>query len=345
MYFSNVLSEWYLAHKRTLPWRGEKNPYKIWISEIILQQTRVKQGWDYYLHFIETFPTVEILAAAPQEKVLKVWQGLGYYSRARNLHEAAKQIVEKHNGKFPENYEDIRKLKGVGDYTAAAIGSIAFGLPYPAVDGNLFRFICRLFGIFDDIMLPATKKVVTEKCLQLMKNMNAGEFNEAMMEFGALQCVPQNPDCESCPFQKQCYAFTHNVIDTLPVKTKRIHLKERHLHYIFYRLPQGTIIKKRTEKDIWKGLYELPLIENKTKESELLSDLLYHYKHHLTPDYYKRHLLTHQILHLYFYIITLEEMPVLSEGEQLVKYAELEQYPFSKVVAEFLRYSQYSQKL
>ena len=337
MHFSNVLAEWYLAHKRTLPWRGEKNPYKIWISEIILQQTRVKQGWDYYLRFMEIFPTVELLAVAPQEQVLKVWQGLGYYSRARNLHEAAKQIINKYNGKFPEKYEDIRQLKGVGDYTAAAIASIAFGLPYPAVDGNLFRIICRLFGIFDDIMLAATKKIVTEKCLQLMKNVNPGEFNEAMMDFGALQCVPQNPDCENCPFQNHCYAFTHHVIDRLPLKTKRIKLKERHLHYIFYRLPLGTVIQKRTENDIWKGLYELPLIESERKENEILHNLLHHYKHNTTPDYYKRHLLTHQIVHLYFYIITLEDIPVLSEKEQFVSYAQLSQYPFSKIVAEFIK--------
>ena len=337
MHFSKILAEWYLEHKRTLPWRGEKNPYRIWIAEIILQQTRVKQGWDYYLRFMETFPTVELLAAAPQDKVLKIWQGLGYYSRARNLHEAAKQIVEKYHAKFPENYEDIRLLKGVGDYTAAAIGSIAFGLPYPAIDGNLFRVICRLFGIFEDIMLPATKKIVTEKCLQLMKDINSGEFNEAMMDFGALQCVPQNPDCENCPFQHQCYAFTHHVVSTLPVKIKRIKLKERHLHYIFYRLPEGTVIRKRTEKDIWKGLYELPLIESESTENETLRNLLHHYKHPATPDYYKRHLLTHQVLHLYFYIITLENSPALSEKEQVVSYSQLPQYPFSKVVAEFLR--------
>jgi A/G-specific adenine glycosylase len=337
MYFSSVLSEWYLEHKRTLPWRGEKNPYKIWISEVILQQTRVKQGWDYYLRFIETFPTVKALAAAPQEKVLKVWQGLGYYSRARNLHEAAKQIVEKYHGVFPKNYEDIRQLKGVGDYTAAAIASLAFGLPYPAIDGNLLRVICRIFGIFDDIMLSATKKIVTEKCLTLMKEMSPGEFNEAMMDFGSLQCVPQNPDCEICPFQNQCYAFIHHVTDTLPIKTKRISLKERHLHYVFYRLPLGTIIKKRTENDIWKGLYELPMIESENKESEALQDLLHHCNHGVTPDYYKRHLLTHQRLYLYFYTLTLKDMPVLSQGEQFVLYAQLSQYPFSKVVAEFLK--------
>ena len=337
MHFSNLLAEWYLAHKRVMPWRGEKDPYKIWISEVILQQTRVKQGWSYYLRFMETFPTVKLLAAASQEKVLKVWQGLGYYSRARNLHEAAKQIMETYNGKFPENYENIRKLKGVGDYTAAAIASIAFGLPYPAVDGNLFRVVCRLFGIFDDIILPATKKNVTEKCRQLMKDMPSREFNEAMMDFGALQCVPQNPDCENCPFQHQCYAFIHHVIDILPVKIKRIKLKERHLHYIFYRLPDGTIIKKRTENDIWKGLYELPLIESENKESETLYDLLRRYKHSPPPDYYKRHLLTHQILHLYFYSITLENIPALTDKEQFVQYVQLPQYPFSKIVADFLR--------
>ena len=336
MQFSDILAEWYLERKRTLPWRGEKDPYKIWISEIILQQTRVKQGWDYYLNFMVAFPTIEILAASSQEKVLKVWQGLGYYSRARNLHEAAKQIMEKHKGKFPENYKDIRELKGVGDYTAAAIASLAFGLPYPAVDGNLFRVICRLFGIFDDIMLPATKKIVSEKCLQLMKDMNAGEFNEAMMDFGSLQCVPKSPNCGICPFQNQCHAFIHHVVDVLPIKTKSIKMKERHLHYILYRLPLGTIIKKRTKNDIWKGLYELPMVESKTKESESLHELLHYHNHGITPDYYKRHLLTHQILHLYFYAINLKDNPVLSEEEQFVAYAQLSQYPFPKIIAEFL---------
>ncbi len=339
MRFSDLLADWYLEHRRTLPWRGESNPYKIWISEIILQQTRVKQGWDYYLRFMETFPTVETLAAAPQERVLKVWQGLGYYSRARNLHEAARQIMENHQGKFPNSYEEIRKLKGVGDYTAAAIASIAFNLPYPAVDGNLFRITCRLLGIFDDIMSPVTKRLVTEKCTELMGDMGAAQFNQAMMDFGSLQCIPKNPNCEECPFQSHCYAFTHNVINELPVKLNRVKIKERHLHYIFYQLPQGTIVGKRAGKDIWEGLYELPLMESENQENDRLFSLLQHYRHSKKPDYYKRHLLTHQILHLYFYIIPTEQKPGLSDHEFFIDYKELQQYPFPKIIAEFLNFT------
>ena len=196
MEFSVLLRQWYEENKRDLPWRGESDPYKIWVSEIILQQTRVNQGWDYYLRFIEHFPTVRALAEAPIEEVLKVWQGLGYYSRARNMHFSAQQIMREYGGRFPQEYQQIRRLKGIGDYTAAAIASIAFHLPYPAIDGNVLRFVCRLHGIHDNIMQPATKQKITTLCKILMEETEPGTFNQAMMEFGATCCTPQNPHCE-----------------------------------------------------------------------------------------------------------------------------------------------------
>ena len=234
MRFTETLLAWYDEHKRTLPWRDEHDPYKIWVSEIILQQTRVQQGWDYYLRFIEAFPTPQALAEASEEQVLLLWQGLGYYSRARHIHAAAKQIMHDHNGIFPNQYEDIRKLKGIGDYTAAAIASIAFGLPYPALDGNVLRIMSRIFGITDDIALPATRKAITDLCLQHIDRQQPGIFNQACMDFGAIQCVPQNPPCETCPFQDECYAHRHQLVNILPVKSKAKAKRDRFLHFFLY---------------------------------------------------------------------------------------------------------------
>ena len=218
MAFADTLIAWYEDHKRDLPWRGEPDPYKIWVSEIILQQTRVQQGWDYYLRFIDNFPDVRTLAEADEERVLKVWQGLGYYSRARNMHAAAREIMSKHHGRFPDIYDEILSLKGIGAYTAAAIGSIAFHLPYPAVDGNVIRIVSRIFGVCEDVSQPAVVKRITEICETQMDSTQPGVFNQAAMDFGAMQCVPRNPNCEECPFQSDCYACQNNLVDILPVK-------------------------------------------------------------------------------------------------------------------------------
>ena len=255
--FSITLLDWFDEHRRDLPWRHTDDPYKIWVSEIILQQTRVVQGLSYYHNFIRNFPTVKALAEADEAQVLKVWQGLGYYSRARNMHAAAQSVIRDHGGKFPSDYDSIRRLKGVGDYTAAAIASFAFNLPYPAVDGNVLRFTARYKGIFDNIATAATCKKVTEFCQQWMPADHAGTFNQAMMEMGAIQCVPVNPDCAQCPFATTCYAAIHHCTDTLPVKEKTTKIRDRFFHHLIYLKDNQTIIQKRTGNDIWKGVVVL----------------------------------------------------------------------------------------
>lgn len=327
MLFTDTLRTWYEENRRTLPWRGETDPYKIWVSEIILQQTRVQQGWNYYLRFIETFPTVQALAMAPEEQVLKVWQGLGYYSRARNMHAAAQQIMSQHQGCFPEKYDDIRALKGVGDYTAAAICSMAFQLPYPAIDGNAFRIICRIYGISDDITSALTKKKVTQICQELMEEgkLNPGTFNQAMMDFGALHCVPKNPDCEGCPFVSKCYAFSHECVDLLPVKSKTMTKKQRYFHYFFHINKGNTIIEKREGKDIWRNLYQFPMEETSSdvtlKKGKLVAT--------------QREVLTHQVVVARFYVCE-EEWPTMTDTQKVVKISEIHQYPMPKIMVDFI---------
>ena len=257
--FAETLISWYDDHKRDLPWRGETDPYKIWVSEIILQQTRVQQGWDYYHRFLDNFPNVKTLAEADEEKVLKVWQGLGYYSRARNMHAAAREIMAEHHGIFPQTYDKIRSLKGIGNYTAAAIASIAFHLPYPAVDGNVIRIVSRIFGICDDVTQPTVLKRITAICETEIDPAQPGVFNQAAMDFGAMQCVPRNPKCDECPFQSNCYAFKNNLTDTLPIKKKKGESKHRFFHFTIYLSDNQTIIEKRTSSDIWKNMYQFNL--------------------------------------------------------------------------------------
>jgi len=226
--FPKTILSWYKKNKRDLPWRNTRDPYFIWLSEVILQQTRVEQGLSYYLRFVMAFPTVKKLASAKEEQVLKLWQGLGYYSRARNLHHAAKEIVKKHRGKFPDTYADIRALKGVGEYTAAAISSFAYNLPYATVDGNVFRLLSRYLGIKTPINTPKAKKEFTEAAQELMGNSSPHDFNQAMMEFGSRQCRPVNPDCENCPLNSSCVAFDKNLVKMLPVKNKSLKARPRY---------------------------------------------------------------------------------------------------------------------
>ena len=336
MPFSQSLLCWYEENRRAMPWRGEKDPYKIWVSEIILQQTRVNQGWEYYLKFIETFPNIKALAEAPQEHVLKIWQGLGYYSRARNMHEAAKTILSQHQGIFPNQYEDIRALKGIGDYTAAAIASIAFDLPYPAIDGNLFRIICRMDGVYDDIQLSSTKKLITQKCDKLMKGCPAGDFNQAMMDFGALQCIPKNPKCDTCPFQSNCHAYRNGTIGALPVKIKKIVMKERCLHYFFFTVQGKTILRQRTDKDIWQGLFEFPMIEATSAICDEVAQYLSKYQHNGSCDWQTKHQLTHQVIHAFFYVIPLPQPPSLQNGEIITELKDISNFPFPKIFVDFL---------
>lgn len=262
MKFSNLLIKWYLKEKRDLPWRNSLNPYHIWLSEIILQQTRVAQGLPYYTAFVKQFPTVFDLAAANESEVLKLWQGLGYYSRARNLHKTAQIIALQYNGVFPENYNDLLHLKGVGSYTAAAIASFAYNEHVPVVDGNVFRVLARYFNIDNDITAHSSKKLFWDLALELIPKNNAATFNQAIMEFGALQCVPKSPNCPNCIFNESCAALQHKKVDKLPVKLKKTAVKNRFLNYLVYiDEKKHTIIQQRTEKGIWQNLYEFPLIE------------------------------------------------------------------------------------
>jgi len=262
MCIATEIIPWYLANKRDLPWRNTQDPYKIWISEIILQQTRVEQGISYYHKLTTAFPTIKHLAQADEEIVLKNWQGLGYYSRARNLHFAAKQIVNDFNNKFPNNYNDIISLKGVGEYTAAAIASFAFQLPYAVLDGNVFRLLSRLMGIDTPINSTKAKKEFSELAQSLMNTKHPDLYNQAIMEFGSQVCKPKKPKCNECPLQSSCFAFSKNKIQLLPVKPKKNKQKVMYFNYFYFRYQDKTFIQKRSENDIWKNLYQFPLIEN-----------------------------------------------------------------------------------
>ena len=261
MNFSQTIIRWYNKNKRDLPWRHTKDPYKIWLSEIILQQTRVQQGLPYYIAFIKKFPTIHHLSKAKENVVMKTWQGLGYYSRARNLHHTAKFISKNLKGKFPGEYDEIKKLKGVGDYTAGAIASFAFNKPHPVVDGNVFRVLSRFFGIKTPIDSTKGKKEFTREAEFLLDKKNPGLFNQAIMEFGALQCVPQNPDCEKCLLKQSCNALSKNLVDVLPIKSKKRKIRNRYFNYLIFRKNGKILIKKRTANDIWKNLYDFPMIE------------------------------------------------------------------------------------
>ncbi len=270
--WSPKLLKWYEANKRDLPWRGVNDAYKIWLSEVILQQTRVNQGLEYYNRFTEKYPTVSKLAAASEHDILKLWQGLGYYSRARNMHHAAKEIVAIHKGKFPVTYESIRALKGVGDYTAAAITSIAYKLPYPVVDGNVFRVYSRLLGISTPIDSTEGKKKIWEAAAELLPKSNPGIYNQAVMELGALCCTPKNPNCTECPLQTACYAYSHKLTNKLPVKQGKTKVRDRYLNYLVIEKGDSLLLHNRKGKDIWKGLNDFPCIE--TEEAISLEKLI-----------------------------------------------------------------------
>lgn len=324
--FAETLISWYDDHKRDLPWRGETDPYKIWVSEIILQQTRVQQGWDYYHRFLDNFPNVKTLAEADEEKVLKVWQGLGYYSRARNMHAAARKIMAEHHGIFPQTYDKIRSLKGIGNYTAAAIASIAFHLPYPAVDGNVIRIVSRIFGICDDVTQPTVLKRITAICETEIDPAQPGVFNQAAMDFGAMQCVPRNPKCDECPFQSNCYAFKNNLTDTLPIKKKKGESKHRFFHFTIYLSDNQTIIEKRTSSDIWKNMYQFPLTET---DSEKWPE---------KPVFVTREVLSHQIIHAAYYVKNVKKLPKTAENQSVIDFDEIEKLPMPKIMTLFLKH-------
>ena len=305
-----------------MPWRNTTHPYHIWLSEIILQQTRVAQGLPYYIAFTEAFPTVQDLAQATEEEVLKLWQGLGYYSRGRNLHASAKMIVEEMDGVFPNTYEEIKKLKGVGDYTASAIASICFNEPTAVVDGNVYRVLSRVYGIDTPINSTAGVKEFKALAQELIDENRPADFNQAIMEFGAIQCKPQNPYCLHCIYNDNCVALQQNKVSELPVKLKKTKVKHKYFHYLYIKDKQEqTIIKQRTGKGIWQGLYEFPVIEElaalqegeedrfreSVKNHPLLQDLVINdiNRHNDTPIVHK---LSHQHLHTTFWIVTVDEI-------------------------------------
>ncbi len=309
-YFSKKIIGWYQENHRELPWRKTKDPYRIWLSEVILQQTRVAQGLPYYTKFVKDFPNVKALAAAPQQKVLRTWQGLGYYSRARNLHACAKQIVSVYGGKFPRTYEELIKLPGIGSYTAAAISSIAFDQPVAVVDGNVYRILARIFGLHEDISTGEGKKIFAAKAQELIDKSQAGTFNQAMMEFGALYCTPRNPDCGECIFSGVCYAKKHELQEMLPVKTTKVKVRTRHFHYFIFRIGNKLAMKKRNRRDIWNGLYDFYLAEGKKTLNQLLEgdSVLSKLKKRGNLTFESKpmkHVLTHQIIVAKFRVLNL----------------------------------------
>ncbi len=270
--FGALITAWYFKNKRDLPWRNTQNPYIIWISEIILQQTRIDQGMAYFHKFVNAYPRITDLANASEDEILKLWQGLGYYSRARNLHATAKFITNQYKGIFPKEYQDILKLKGIGEYTAAAIASFAFNKPHAVVDGNVYRLLSRYFGIDTPIDSTQGKKQFKKLADQLLDTKSSGIYNQAIMEFGALQCKPANPKCDSCPLQNTCYAFANNEIGILPVKSKKLKTIDRYFNYFHIHNNKQIVLNKRLDNDIWKGLYDFPLIE--TSSSVKLTQLM-----------------------------------------------------------------------
>ncbi len=341
---SDKLIAWYKKNKRDLPWRNITDPYKIWLSEIILQQTQVVQGLNYYIKFTETFPTVVDLANAPEDQVMRFWQGLGYYSRARNLHAAAKTIKLNHKGKFPSTYESIKELKGVGDYTAAAVASFAFSLPYAVVDGNVYRVLSRLFNIDTPINSTQGKNDFQLLANELLNHKQPGLHNSAMMEFGALWCKPQNPKCEDCPLQAQCLAFQNKTVAALPVKDKKIKIKNRYLNYFVFNYKNNVYIQKRTEKDIWQNLYEFYLIETdvptdakfllKDKKLKTFTQKL----EVLSVTSTKKHVLSHQHLYATFYEINIKE-PITSKQLIKIKRENLDDFGLPQLINKYLKSS------
>ena len=323
--FSLALLRWFRANGRELPWRQTQDPYPIWLSEIILQQTRVQQGWDYWHRFMRQWPTVDELAAATEDEVLREWQGLGYYSRARNLHAAARQIVAM--GGFPQTLEGIKSLKGVGDYTAAAIGSFAFGIPAAVVDGNVYRVLARHFGISTPINTTAAKHEFADLAQSLLPADCAADYNQAIMDFGAIQCTPSSPQCSICPLQETCVAFREGRVGELPVKEKKLTVRTRHLIYVYIRCKGYVAMRRRGVGDIWQGLWE-PL----NVEEENFLHFSSSVSHLQVIKNNVKHVLTHRILLADFYLLETEERLQLPADYQWLLESELDNYAVPRLV-------------
>jgi A/G-specific adenine glycosylase len=343
--FTRILLNWNkMKNKREMPWKGEKDPYKIWLSEIMLQQTRVEQGLKYYENFIKAFPTINRLAKAQDDRVYKQWEGLGYYSRCKNLIATARQIVNSHNGKFPDTYEEIIKLKGIGPYTASAIASFAFDQPFAVVDGNVFRVLARIFGIKKAIDLPDGKKHFNDLANRLLDKKKPGVYNQAIMDFGATVCKPI-PDCPQCPFKKVCKAQSNNLIEELPIKSKKQSVKERWFYYIVAEFESKFGVNQRSEKDIWHKLFQFFLIESKTelgqagilKEAErkkMLTKKAYQLVT-VSSNYHQR--LSHQIISGRFLRIKVKKYHKKNDGSMWVNPSALKKFAFPQFINQYLK--------
>ncbi|MEK9612505.1 MAG: A/G-specific adenine glycosylase [Flavobacteriaceae bacterium] len=342
MTWTDLLLNWYSENKRFFEWRKTREPYKIWLSEIILQQTRTSQGLPYYNRFIQTFPTLEDLALASEDEVLKLWQGLGYYSRARNLHATARFIYDECGGVFPNTFEKLLELKGVGDYTASAIASICFNIPQAVVDGNVYRFLSRYFGITTPINSGVGKREFKAKAMELIDSNRPGEFNQSLMEFGSVQCKPQSPNCGVCPFSMDCFAFNHHQIDRLPIKNKKLEKTNRYFNYLVVSDSKDHfLLEKRVQKGIWQNLFQFPLVETQSIP-ENLSDLITEetFPKELIPLQQRfslwnsqpiTHKLSHQNLFIHFWVLsTPENLP------QGIPKKELENFAVPIVIHNFL---------
>lgn len=343
-YFSDKVVKWYSDNKRQLPWRTTNDPYKIWLSEVILQQTRVIQGLPYYLKFISAYPTVKALANAPEQQVLRLWQGLGYYTRARNLHKCARTITEVYNGRFPGKYHDLLALPGIGHYTAAAIASFAFNEPVAVLDGNVFRVLSRVFGIDTTINSPEGKKQFTALANELISKKNPATHNQAIMEFGALFCTPHNPKCPECPFKSTCFAYNQDLVRLLPVKTKPKKSRKRYFFYVVVEKNKSLLMKKRIEKDIWNGLFDFMLIEKEkpVKAEKIVGDRefrkLFKKMEAVTISKKYKHILTHQTIYCRFIHMKAPHSFSLAEkGLSFYSPGEVARLPKPVLISRFLQ--------
>ena len=332
--FSTLITSWYRQNSRDLPWRNTSDPYKIWLSEIILQQTRVDQGMSYYLKFVKNYPTINDLASASEDEVLNDWQGLGYYSRARNLQSAAKYVIEELNGEFPTSYHEIIKMKGVGEYTAAAVASFAFNEVQAVVDGNVYRLLSRYYNLNTPIDSSKGKKDFKTLADELIDPKNPAEHNQAMMEMGALVCTPKNPSCDTCPLNESCMSLDKGTVLELPVKEKKTKVRNRFFNYLVIKDGQSTYLKKRGPKDVWEGLYDFPLTEKK-KQVDLSNKELEAFEVIEKSETFK-HVLSHQRIYCQFWELELKQAGAAGFDWQKVPIKELSNYPMPQLLIRYL---------